>query len=150
MEEKKTYDPFNISDIVYEAMDEKSRALLQDDMNKMMEQVAMEQNKRFISIMKGAIQDLCNELTFDPWNDYYHQIDEYHFVKGLMNKIWNNIRSSNPKNIRPFDARNLLMAMKQNYPLEYHEMIHREYVERAEAAENKLKELSLKVIGKEW
>ena len=102
----------------------------------------------FMNSINEAIKNLTDSCKFNPWYDYYSYESGglYEFVEKFKNDIWNTMLKSNPKNLNRYNIVELLGAMKTNYPEEYHAMIHKEYVDRAEAAEKKLKELSLKVI----
>ena len=112
-----------------------------------MKGVIDEQRIRFIDTINDSIKELINATKYNVWADYYeYESPAYEFINKFKNDIWKCILKSNPKNLTIYNIRELMGAMKANYPEEYHEMIHKEYVERAEAAEKKLKELSLKVI----
>lgn len=140
-------NPLSTHDLIYHCMDEASRNALEFTLDSLMKKVIDEQRIRFMNTINDSIKQLIDATKYNVWTDYYeYESPAYEFINKFKNDIWKCILASNPKYLSKYDIMELMGAMKANYPKEYHEMIHKEYVERAEAAEKKLKELSLKVI----
>jgi acyl-CoA synthetase (NDP forming) len=144
---KENTNPLSTHDLIYHCMDDSSRDSISAQIDHIMKRAANEHRIRFMETIQEGIKELITSTKFNPWEDYYcYESGEYEFIDRLKKDIWNCILRSNPKNLTKYNIQELLGSMKANYPEEYHAMIHKEYVDRAEAAEKKLKELSLKVI----
>lgn len=137
--------PYNF---IYEVLTEEQRIAIGSDISRIIEKSIEENIGLFKKGVEQAVTKMYENVIVNPWVDYVKENTRlYDFIETIKDALWNEILKSNPSKVNKYELRQIIEAWKANYPEEYQKEINREYVEKAEHLDKKLKELSLKIIN---
>lgn len=135
-------------EFVYKVLTPEQRSDISSDISRIIEESVKSNVDLFKKAVESAVTKMYENVIVNPWVEYIKEnSDLYSFVETIKDALWKEILNSNPSKVHKYELLDIIESWKKNYPEEYQQEINREYVEKAQELDKKLKELSLKIIN---
>lgn len=108
-------------------MSDQDQSKLQDDLTKLLADHVVEINKELILGVQKAATSVYQQLLVNPWPDLLKENGgAYQFAEALADGIWAGLLKSKPSDIGKYSMDKLVSVWRQNYPVQWAEVVNKE------------------------